>query len=193
MKGIKITDKSIRYEQTKNSIEEIIRKINAINKVKVGYLESCGASSFCTLMEGMGYLKPKEYFKFPTGKGIQMDDAVMVYLNDPRNDFADGNSMDNRRAASYQKAAKELYSVDSYIKWNPLYDDVIKELNKGNGIQLCLKKPDYWIAVIAREDDDLIFMDSWGTRKGLKNGGVYEHLTRKDWDNVQEFMVVYEA
>lgn len=203
IKGIKYwNNSSIRYEQTQNATEAIIRKVKIeINKelkknykeedidINLGYLESCGASAFCTIMEGMGILKPADYPQI-NGQRIQFDDFVMMYLNDPHKDilFYPGNSMDNRWIYSYPTLAKELFNVSSKMHWGASalsFDQAAKELTKGNGIQICLKRPGHYLACIAYDDDKdaILFSDSWGSRPGNKNGGWQEVLTRDEYNN----------
>lgn len=190
----KFSDSSIKYDQERNGVEAIIKKVNAANKVNVGYLESCGICAFCTLMEGMEYLSSKLYLTFPTGKKIQFDDAVMVYANDPANGF-DNSKMANRVAISYPKLANELFGARAEIVWSIDKNQLVSHLKSSDGIQICLKNPGHWIAVVAYDEDkdEFIYMDSWGSRPGLKNGGVHEVMSAKDLSNVQPFYIWYKA
>ena len=194
-------DKNIRYDQTRNSIETIIKKIKLeIRKkenadIKLGYYESCGVSAFCTLMEGMGFLKESDYPSLPNGKTIQFDDWVMMYLNDPKNSFStDVDQMDNRLFKNYVKLGLELFDCKAdYVK-RPSWNDIANHLKTGDGVQLCLIKPGHYIAAIAYDDQDdkIIFHDSWGKRAGLKNNGYFEELDKTGFDkNVKEYAVIY--
>jgi hypothetical protein len=197
MTGIKnYSNPHIRYEQTRNAVEAIILRILKERLPKddkpIGYLESCGACAFCCLMEGMGYLQSKDYFTFPTGARVQMDDAVMLYLNDPARGYTD--IMPNRTALAYRAAALDLYNVQAKIIEPCAFNMVIDEIRKHHGVQLCLEDPGHWIAAIAYDDihREIVFMDSWGERPGLKNGGINERLTEGEYNsNVKKFMVVY--
>lgn len=187
---------TIRYEQTRNAVEAILLRILSERLPKtekpIGYLESCGACAFCCLMEGMGYLQSKDYFTFPAGTKIQMDDAVMLYLNDPARGYS--TTMRNRAAIAYVSAAWDLYCVSAKIVEPITFDMMVDELKKGHGVQFCLDNPGHWLAGIAYDDihREVIFMDSWGNRPGLKNGGINERLTESAFSsNVKKFMIVY--
>jgi len=181
-------DPSIRYDQTLNSVEAILQ---ARLGGATGWLESCGSSSFCTLMEGLGALRSDHYFRFPNGDTIQMDDAVMCWMNDPKRGTPE--IMENRRGDTYIAAAG-LFGVTARYIMAPLFAEIVDELAVGNGVQLNLRDPGHWIAIVAADDDNLIFMDSWGNRKGLVNHGVHEKLSRDEFlTNVKPFAIVYEA
>jgi hypothetical protein len=192
----------IRYEQTRNSIEEIVRKImqelvreGKLDAKDARYLESCGACAFSTIMEGMGFLQSKDYFSFPAGEQIQMDDAAMVWMNDPKRNIYQA-TMANRYADTYVKAARELYDCSAYIHSNTTFKDVTRQVSAGNGVQICLKNPGHWLAVIDYDGkrDVLIYMDSWGGRPGLKNGGVFEEMDQKEFTaNAQPDVIVYRS
>lgn len=211
IKGIKYWDGvpvdgkkiNIRYEQTHNAVESIIKKALHENEIDRGFLESCGASSFCTIMEGMGYLDPKEYMRFPTGETIQMDDAIMIYMNDPRNNdkFSRGHLFDNRAAKNYPMLAKVLYNVEAELKFyqsrSVYVDDIIQSLDYGHGVQVCMITPGHWIAIIAydKETEEFIYHDSWGGRPygipKLKNGGNYERVSIDEMSNFMMLAVHY--
>ena len=185
--------KCIRYEQTENAIEAIIKKINKENNISVGYLESCGPSAFCTLMEGLGVFN--FLIQTPTGASIQGDDFVTCYLNDPRNQFEDGDRMDNRYLRSYPILAQKLFNLRSETLATS-FSATKHLLSQGNGVQLCLQDPGHFIAAIAVDEDKncILYHDSWGTRnKGpkLRNGGLFERLYQKDFSNMIGTMIVY--
>lgn len=184
-------DPIIRYDQTRNAVEAIKRKILHEYNINTGYLESCGASAFSTLMEGLGYLTEKDYFRFPCGETIQMDDAHMIWLNDD-NRGKYYFEMDNRYPDPYIDMARECYGCPAYIAQGASFDNTVFLIGDGHGVQLCLKSPGHWIAVIDYDSrtGDLIFHDSWGNRPGLKNNGLFEHMGRADWANVQPGTVI---
>lgn len=107
---------SIRYDQIKNAVEEIIRKIKIeckyriiaelkktiedpekikmlldiimpiLEKVMRGYLESCGICAFLVIMEGFGAFTADMYPNI-NGITIQSDDFVMMLINDSKNNI----------------------------------------------------------------------------------------------------------
>jgi hypothetical protein len=194
-KGIKVDGKtvSIRYNQKNNSVEDIIRKVNKENGVKVGYLESCGMSACMCLMEGLGYLTEKNYPKI-NGKMIQMDDWGMMYINDPKNGFSsNADQMDNRAVYNYPKFVKEVFNCESEVFKNLTFQEVQEHIKKGRGVQFLI--PGHYIAAGNQDKDHIYYMDSWGSRKSkplLKNGGDNELMTETDFIiNAQTHFIVY--
>jgi len=202
IRGIKNhLDVFIRYDQTRNATENI-KKGYLMELVKEGkltddnikFLESCGMSAFSTEMEGLGYLMPYMYFTFPgqADRTIQMDDAHMITANDPKYEIHK-YLLDNRLLDTYITLAIECYDCPAYSLDEVTFGMAADLLIYGEGIQVCLKKPGHWIALIDYDDelDAIRFHDSWGGRPGLKNKGFHEIILREEWSNVQSQVVVY--
>ena len=189
-------DRSVRYEQNENATESIIKKVLRENGItKKGWLESCGASAFCTIMEAMGFLTEADY-PVLNGETIQFDDWIMMYMNDPKRDriFLKGTTFDNHVFRNYPKLAEKLFPtcVPVYKHWD--WKDITAEITKGHGAQICLKNPSHYIAGLAYNDieDVILYSDSWTGRKDLVNGGWHEKLTKEDYDdNTFSSSVVY--
>ena len=192
---IKNWNKSIRYDQTQNATEAIIRKILAEKKINRGYLESCGASAFSCLMEGLGFLEPNKYPHI-NGVKIQFDDFVMMHINDPRNDYSSGDVMDNRAIYNYPKLAKELFNCIATVVKNASFEDLQTEIRRGNAIQICTKK--HYIACGDTTKNSILYSDSWDrTNYGweLKNHGWNEELTKEMYmhkDTVNLAIIYYK-
>jgi hypothetical protein len=223
MKGIKYcNDKSIRYEQTENSIESIIKKIkqeyanetiitaakhgvenqeflNDVYIISNGFLESCGPGAMATLMEGMDYLNINNYFRFPTGKQIQMDDAITVHMNDPRNDYyyQSGDEMDNRYFNSYIIAAKLLFNCQAFLLHNITFEKIVGQLIIGNGVQVMLNNPKHFIALVGYESESntIKYHDPYGSRKtgkpDLLHKGIFEDIGKNDFENIYKTAIIY--
>jgi len=192
-------DRKIRYEQTENAVEAIIKKVRKQDGSKIGYLENCGPSSCATILEGMGFLNINNYFRFPTGESIQMDDAISIYMNDPRHDhlFKSGDVFDNEYIDCYITVAKNLFGVDAKRWTNNTFDSWASQLIIGNGVQAVLKNPGHYIALIAYDPkkDVIYFHDPWGARSygkpDLFNKGNFEVLHRSDMANFKDRSIVY--
>lgn len=189
-------DSSIRYDQTRNGVEAIIKKVRAEDGIKKGNLESCGVTAFCCCQEAIGSITSKDYFHFPSGVPASFDDAVMIHINTYHIYESDPDRFDNRWARSYPKlAATILKNVNSqYLKIDSI-QDVFDALGKGCAVQLCLEDPGHYIAVIGylSKTRELVYMDSWGGRPGLKNKGSFELMNKTEFDsNVKDFMITYE-
>lgn len=188
MRGVKNWQHaSIRYSQERNAVEAILRDRLAEEGINHGWLESCGASAFCTILEGLGVLEPAQYFRFPNGDTLQMDDAVMLWMHDPAHGAV--GVMENRRGDSYLAAARVFGCKARYIDPFSLRN-VVGELWRGHGVMLHLNNPGHWIAVVAGSMEELVYMDSWGSRPGLKNSGVHEIMEPQEfYANVREFAI----
>lgn len=193
IKGIaKWDDPSIRYDQTRNATEAIIRKILAENNVSTGFLESCGMGASNCLLEGLEYLTNEHYFTYPTGETIQMDDAGMMWVNDDKR----GKyyfEMDNRYFDPYIDYARKCFDCAAFLNNCTTWNVAREFLSCGHGLQVCLKKPGHWIALVAydNENNEIVYYDSWGGRPGLKNGGTLERMLKTEWNNVQSTVIVY--
>ena len=183
---------NIRYDQTENATEAIIRKINIQHGVSAGHYESCGASACCCEMEGLGYLKIADYPMTIMGGQIQMDDFLMMYLNDPRNDFEDSDRMDNRYLRSYPKVVKQLFNCESET-FDTNFTRIKELIEGGHGVQVCLENPGHFIALIAYDykKDEFIYHDSWANRVGNVYGGLYERLGWDEFSNIIGTSIVY--
>jgi hypothetical protein len=185
---------SIRYDQTKNATEAIIKKLNAENKLDVGFLEACGMGAFFCTMEGLGYLTPEMY---PTlnGESIQMDDWGMMFANNPMDLRITNYPMPNNRyAETYIKMANILFKCKAKYLQTISFDLIAVEVSRGNGIMICLNDPAHWLSIIAynETDDSLLYNDTWGSRKGNTNNGVREKLRRFSFFNVKDFMLIFD-
>lgn len=205
VKGKKV---SIRYDQTKNSAEALIKKTTAEinkmlgvnNKIRRGYLESCGMSALACEMEGLEYAPVDKPIQFPTGKTIPLDDGLMTFVNLPSNDklFQAGDVFDNRYWDTIITAAKECFGCDAYLqRFDKDFDFLSVELERGNGVIICLDEPGHYLALIAydQESDEIIYHDSWGSRNMgcpvLTNKGRYERLNRGDMFNVRSKCAIF--
>lgn len=204
---------SIRYDQTNNTTEEIIRKIKAemIRELKefipkeywkdidklASYLELCGHSAFLCLMQGMRYLPAKYNNGFKLGNlYAQMEDIVASISNQRRYNslFQSGNGMDNRYLDTYPVLAWELFGCKAEVITDLSFYDIIEYLWNGIGVQLWLREPSHYIAAIsANKMESLIkYNDSWGSRVGLNNRGLHEIMDLEEYrDNVHPYAIVY--
>ena len=206
-------DTSIRYDQTNNTTEEIIRKIkhemikklkknipkkywNILNK-QTGYLELCGHSAFLCIMQGMKFLPEKYNNGFKLGNlYAQMEDIVASISNQRRYNrlFHSGNGMDNRYLDTYPVLARELFGCKAEVITDLSFFDILEYLWNGIGVQLWLREPSHYIAAISANKIEALlkYNDSWGSRKGLKNRGLHEIMDLEEYrNNVHPYAIVY--
>ena len=105
---------SIRYDQTENSFETILKKIFAMYNIKAGYLFFCGLSAAACLYEGMGWLTDEMIPRFPNGDPngvqIQFDDWIGMLCNNPKNfSFTNQKFPNNMYGMAYVELAWLLF------------------------------------------------------------------------------------
>jgi len=197
-------DRDRYYVQTNNPTEQILKK-----EGKGGWLESCGSVA---LTNCMGVLGKDFVITCVGGFQPQIDEIVTGYFNDPRNykkflivrpnlDPALPTSPPGNRVPQYfPLAAKEIFGVRGVYMELPstidLWAEVVSELVQGNPVQVCLKDPGHYIAVVAYDEDtnEIIINDSWPARFANQDG-FNRRIGRKDIDsgpeNWKNFIVIY--
>jgi hypothetical protein len=196
---LKHLDTSIRYDQTMNATENIIKEFllelidkNKLTKKDLLYLIACMSCAFSCLMEGLGYLD-SAMFTFP-GKAkikLQMDDAHFLISNDPHIELHKGK-IDSYYFDTWIRLARDLYNCPAYQIDNLDFDDACGLIWNGNGIQICLDNPRHGEALVDTNKQIIRYHDSWGGRPGLWNNGVHEILTREEWEtNVIPSVAIY--
>lgn len=186
-------DANIWRIQTDNPTEEILRK-----SVDGPYLESCGPSAMTTCIGALGH---PTAFIGPGTYQPQPEEIAMDYFHDPANgakltavrkSTPASEWMGNRVPQFYPLAAREVFGVMAEFKWGANFDTIIQDIREGCTIQICLKEPGHYEAVVGYdvEKDELIYHDSW-PRKSHKNGGFMERYTRSDAQNFKPFRITY--
>ena len=188
-------NRNIRYDQVNNGTEAIIRKVLAENNIKKGNLESCGVSALCCGQEAIDVLRQEHYFKFPSGKFASYDDAVMSHMNTFEGYESDSDRFDNRYARNYTRVVDNLFSEckAEYLKHKTFFN-AVEEIKKGKAVQILLNEG-HWICIIGylRNDNELVFHDSWGSRPGNKNKGLFEKIGLVEYtETVMDFIITYE-
>jgi len=190
-------NKNIRYSQNKNASDNMIKKVLSENNIltKYNWLEMCGISAFCTIIEGMGFIIEKDYPDV-LGLGIQLDDYLAMFMNDPKNDhiFSGGNTFDNRVMRNYKTlfAMMFKYGIAVYSEWT--WESLTAEIFKGNGALICKKKPGHYVAAIAYDNKKDIILTSDPNSESiyLKHGGWHEEITKEEFElNIHKWAIVF--
>jgi len=216
-------DRTYFWEQTRNCVEYIIRAIKAevyeklleagVSKAVLdaahmrGYLESCGADSMvnaCGNLLGPDLPGSKELASvFPNWKrGIQLDDAVMLFFSDPDNlilwqktipGLHGDDVMENRYMQLHVLAAKALFNVSGIWRMKRTYDEVYQAVEAGHSAGILL--PHHYVStgVVDQDTGDLRIKDSWGNRKPEWNGdGFLQPLTRAEFSPVTQTVIYFK-
>ena len=185
-------DRDHYYVQTNNPTETLLRV-----KQDADWLESCGPTAATNCLAAMGL--PVQIV-CPGNYQPQPEEVLMDYFNDPRNKetlngvrAVDDNIPKNRVPQFYPLAVYEVFGVVSQFRWGFSFDDVAAFVTAGNPVQMCLKKPGHYIAVVAYDGDKqhLIYNDSWPGRFKDKNGFNRTMNYKEFSSNVQNYFIVY--
>ena len=160
------------------------------------WLESCGPTAACNCLAAMGHnLKvvcPGDYKPQP-------EELLMDYFNDPRNKadldmvrVVDADIPENRVPQYYPMGVRKVFKAKAKFMWGLSFIDVTTYVTKGFAVQICLKKPGHYLAVVAYDDEkvELVYNDSWNRRDG--KSGWLRRMGRTEFrDNVQTYFIVY--
>jgi hypothetical protein len=188
-------DRTYYWEQTRNSVEAIIRAIKAELRVALfkagvamallddvhirGYLESCGAEEVinnCANLLGPrlpGLHAFENVFQgWPAGP--QLDDIVMLAFSDPRlasamaaaiAGFHGDEVMENRYMPLHVVIARILFGIRAEHKWGRSFDEIYAAIDSGNSAGILI--PGHYVSagVIDVDAGTLRIKDSWAGRK----------------------------
>lgn len=185
------------YIQTNNPTEEMKRKTLG----QKSYLESCGPTASASCLSVVGYnltIKTEA-----TGYKLPEDECITDFFNSPkhyaafrkiRSDINPKYYPGNRVPQYYPYMAEVLFDAKANFLFIKDWEYLVSHIKKKCSIQVCLKNPGHYIALLAYDSkkDEIIFNDPWPKRKGLKNKGFNERLTKQEYqDNVQSFAIIY--
>lgn len=179
------------YSQENNPQEEMLRKAGVAD-----WLETCGPTSAVNCIAVLGH---DLEIKAPGPFRPQPESVLSGWFHDPRN----YSTMEEIRAATpphewmgnripqfYPAAVRSLFGVEAVFRWLDT-EGVKNAVMSGRAVQVCLKKPSHYIAIVAYDDEteEFIFNDSYPSRKDLKNRGFNERIKNL---HIQQWGVVYE-
>ena len=184
------------HSQENNPTEWLLKKF--WKKVVHGYLETCGPTAAVNCLKALGYACNctciGEY-------DIQPEEILSDCMNDPRYEpkfravRAATHIQGGRIPQFYPLAVKLVFNVTTAkFMWLHNWTKITGYLREGKAIQVQLKRPGHYIALVAydEEKNEIIYKDSWGRRKGLKNKGLNERMIKTEYDkNVCNYIVVY--
>jgi len=192
----KWSDSDTYYSQSNNPTEAFLKATMGTLK---SWLESCGPTAAVNCLAAMGR---NLRIECPGAYKPQPEEVLFDYFNDPRNlatlkeirDLPE-SIPENRVPQFYPKAVREVFGRKCEFRWGPTFGNIILHVEDGNAVQLCLKKPGHYIAVIAYDDKEkeLIFNDPWGGRFKDGKGGWHRRLTQGEFlTNVQPYYILYQ-
>lgn len=186
------------YHSQENNPTEAYNKARLASHASY-WLETCGPTSAVNCLAAMG---KRLLIICPGVYSPQPEEVLMDYMNDPRNgeklrkvrDLGDLNIPENQVPQYYPLAVYEVFRVRGRFEWGAKWDQVTKELDRMRAVQICLKSPSHYIAVVAYDQSkkELIYHDSWGARFGDGKGGFARRMTESELNtNVQPYRITY--
>lgn len=190
------------YTQTNNPTEVALKSYGAKN-----WLVSCGPTSMINCLASMGY---KVDVRSLTGKWtFQPEELVMDFLIDPRNvpklnairdvpaDFSK-----QEVPQYYPYAASVLFGATARYGYGVNLENIQRHLRTGGTVQICLKTPGHYLAVVNYEPDpsgtldpdkgQLIYNDSWPGRHEDGNG-FNRSMGKEEFEaNVKNYAIWYD-
>jgi len=185
-------DKNNWYVQTNNPTEEMLRKTG--NK---GFLESCGSTTAINCLAPLGY---NVEIVCPGSYKPQPEEVLTDWFNDPGNYSKMRRARGNMNPASipgnrvpqyYEPAVWDVFGVQCKFAWISSNKQIVEYLSKDCAVQVCLKKPGHYIAIVAFDMDkqEFIYNDSWPGRIKTKMG--FNDRFKLNYNNLHNFIIVY--
>ncbi|MGA2548008.1 MAG: hypothetical protein ABSF43_15780 [Rectinemataceae bacterium] len=99
----------------------------------------------------------------------------------------------NEVAQWYPLAVLEVFGNPCEFGGNISFDEAIDLLRQGRALQVCLKKPGHFVAIVAFDEDHEVFIikDSW-TSRWPDGDGFCKRFSRSEYEtNVKPLSLVY--
>lgn len=199
-------DKNAYYAQNNNALETLLKKTlhetavaNDFDITEFAHLEFCGPTAAVNCIAARVPLKD---LVFPGGFVPQPEDLLAMYFHDPRNQsafqriapqFNFNEVLANRCPSLYPHAVKAVFGLDAkFLSSRPAIGQLKENLLAGNTVQVCLKKPGHFIAIVNFDTvtNEIVYNDPFDGRGGVKGFNRRMSVTEYN-DNVKDYAIVY--
>jgi hypothetical protein len=192
MATLRWNDRATHRVQTDNSVEAMLRKSGVSS-----WLETCGPTSATVAAEVTGHSVD---VRLPGGGILQGEDALAVWMNDPKNvsilkaarpDIDPTAYMDNEIIQYYPKALEAVFGAHGAVQMVATWDDVVSAVRSGSAVMTHLTKPRHYLCVVNYDEaaQALIYRDPWPARTGT-DGFNLKMLKAEFRANVQPSIVI---
>jgi hypothetical protein len=137
---------------------------------------------------------------------VQPEDVLTLWFHDGRNwdllrkirpetDPEQSKFSPHEVPQYYPAAVRDVFRFDAAFKWLHDFDTIAETVESGRAVQLALKDPGHYIAVVAydTEQDRLIYHDPWPSRF-TDFSGFARRMWRDEYaDNVQPYAIIYQG
>ncbi len=183
------------FSQENNPTEQILKKEDG-----KGWLETCGPTAAVNCLAALGY---DLSVNCPGKYKPQPEEVLNDFFHDPNN-YTDLESirnldltewMGNRVPQYYPHAVKSVFDVEAEFKYSITWKKLVYYLHSRQAVQICLKKPGHYIAVVAYDKDqnEIIFNDPWPGRFRDRNGFNRKMTVAEFNRNVKPFAIIYKG
>jgi hypothetical protein len=188
--------KNAYFTQENNSIEHILKCRLAEG---ASWLETCGPTASLNCQASLGR---EVGIRTKGGYRPQPEDLLATYFNDPRNFDSmrkEWSGLDpeelpgNEVAQWYPLAVREVFGNSCEFVGGLGFEEAARHIREGRAIQVCLRSPGHFIALVAydEESSEFVIKDGWASR-WPDGDGFCKRLSRSDYEaNVKSLSLVY--
>lgn len=199
--GPRLSDPDTSYDQSNDMLEGVLAKLAYAHP-----LQSCGPNASGSCMEAVGYYFDRAPLAtVAPGPGryvFPADDMETEWLNNPRNyrmmvGVDPWREPNHRHARLYPICVRELWGIRAtWINSFSMERDALRHLRKGRALQVCLKPPGHYIALVGYDEatGEYIANDSWASRPrvpALPPRGFNFRMTENEVKSIASEAVVY--
>jgi len=184
------------FTQENNPIEHVLKcRLPA----GVSWLETCGPTTSLNCQASIG-----REIDIGTRGGYrpQPENVLACYFNDPHNFDAmraawpgldPERVLGNEVAQWYPLAVREVFGNPCEFVGEVAFEDAVDAVCSGRALQVCLRRPGHFIALVAFDDErsEFIIKDGWASR-WPDGDGFCKRLPRSEYEaNVKPLCLVY--
>ena len=162
-------------------------------------LETCGPTASLNCQASLGR---EVGIRTRGGYSLQPEDVLATYFNDPNNFDAMRRSWPgldpemlpgNEVAHWYPLAVREVFGNSCEFVGAIAFEKAAEHIRKGRTMQVCLRSPRHFIALVAYDEElsEFIIKDGWGSR-WPDGDGFCKRLSRSKYEtNLKPQSLVY--
>ena len=189
--------------QTNNPTESFLEKMR-LTVPGVHPLQSCGpsAAAICSsILVGYDNIVPKIRGKYKP----QPEEVLMDFFQDEkylkeflqiRSNFNWKKTHFNEVPQYYPFSVKMVFGVNAEFTWHAKLSYVVSYLKNDYPVQICLKNPGHYIAIVAYDtiNEEFHYHDPWPERFKDGKDGFNRIMTKAEFkNNVKPFAIVYKS
>jgi hypothetical protein len=184
------------FTQENNPIEHMLK---CRSPAGGSWLETCGPTASLNCQASLGR---DVGIRAKGGYRPQPEDVLASYFNDPNNFDAMRKAWPgldpaklpgNEVAQWYPLAVHEVFGNACEFVGSMTFEKAVEHIRMGRAIQVCLRSPGHFIALVAYDDElsEFIIKDGWASR-WPDGDGFCKRFSRSEYEtNVKALSLVY--